>query len=64
MSALPPKADLTPTPRHVGYVPKADIAPVNQLKNKEAAECGMGASMDRRAVLPCAEPSSPGWDAA
>jgi len=25
MSALPPKADLTPTPRHVGYVPLVDI---------------------------------------
>jgi len=38
-------------------VPQADIAPVSQLKNKEAAGCDGGLN-GGRAVLPCAEPSS------
>jgi hypothetical protein len=38
-------------------VPQADIAPVSQLKNKEAAGCDGGLN-GGRAVLPSAEPSS------
>jgi len=42
MSALPLKADIVQNRGGVRLVPQAEIAPVGQLKNKQAAECNGG----------------------